>query len=209
MKRRLKLAWVPELTLTVALFRRASQLALLAGMFTCAPVTYATICKYLDREGNVIYSNVARPPGMKLLSCELPEPEGHDSTAKSSPPSAPSAKWLYFGRSKGGGSHFIRRDSIRFERKNVAKAWLLENFDAPQTQRTYPFAHYRSEMVLFRFDCSELTMSPLETVQYEGLNGDGKTVASFSSEKPQPGNVVPDSIGETALMTVCPSAARR
>lgn len=35
------------------------------------PAADATICKYLDRDGNVIYSNVEPPKGARRLSCEI------------------------------------------------------------------------------------------------------------------------------------------
>ena len=35
------------------------------------PAAHATICKYLDADGNVIYSNVAPPKGSRKLSCEI------------------------------------------------------------------------------------------------------------------------------------------
>ena len=35
------------------------------------PVAHATICKYIDGDGNVVYSNVAPGKGLRKLSCEI------------------------------------------------------------------------------------------------------------------------------------------
>ena len=47
-----------------------------------APAAHATICKYVDADGNVVYSNVAPPKGLRKLSCEIAD--------DASPPRKPS-----------------------------------------------------------------------------------------------------------------------
>jgi Domain of unknown function (DUF4124) len=54
---------------------RARPFAVLAGLaIACAvkiPAADATICKYQDADGNVVYSNVAPGKGLRKLSCEI------------------------------------------------------------------------------------------------------------------------------------------
>ena len=54
---------------------RARRIATVTGIATAfavaMPAADATICKYLDADGNVIYSNVAPPKGSRKLSCEI------------------------------------------------------------------------------------------------------------------------------------------
>jgi hypothetical protein len=35
------------------------------------PLAHATICKYIDGDGNIVYSNVAPGKGLRKLSCEI------------------------------------------------------------------------------------------------------------------------------------------
>jgi len=35
------------------------------------PAAHATICKYVDADGNIVYSNVAPAKGLRKLSCEI------------------------------------------------------------------------------------------------------------------------------------------
>ena len=52
------------------------------------PAADATICKYLDAAGNVVYSNVAPPKGLRKLSCEIaddtPRREGGGASGRAS-----------------------------------------------------------------------------------------------------------------------------
>jgi hypothetical protein len=51
-----------------------------------APPAYATICKYIDADGNVVYSNVAPRKGLRKLSCEIADdgPQRPSGTARAS-----------------------------------------------------------------------------------------------------------------------------
>ena len=51
--------------------RRIAPILGLAGGILVAPLADATICKYLDPDGNTVYSNVAQGKGMRKLSCEI------------------------------------------------------------------------------------------------------------------------------------------
>jgi hypothetical protein len=46
-----------------------ASIALAAAI--AAPPAHATICKYIDADGNVVYSNVAPGKGLRKLSCEI------------------------------------------------------------------------------------------------------------------------------------------
>ncbi|MDQ2917190.1 MAG: DUF4124 domain-containing protein [Pseudomonadota bacterium] len=51
------------------------------------PAAHATICKYVDADGNVVYSNVAPGKGLRKLSCEIADDtprRASDSSGKSS-----------------------------------------------------------------------------------------------------------------------------
>jgi Domain of unknown function (DUF4124) len=56
----------------------------------CAPLlfaqaAFAEICKYVDAEGNMHYTNIAPEKGWKKLSCGVGEQTRTDSSSKSSP----------------------------------------------------------------------------------------------------------------------------
>jgi len=52
--------------------RRIATVTGIAAAFAVAmPAARATICKYVDGDGNVVYSNVAPPKGYRKLSCEI------------------------------------------------------------------------------------------------------------------------------------------
>ncbi|MGE5170966.1 MAG: DUF4124 domain-containing protein [Rudaea sp.] len=53
--------------------RRSIATALGAALVAAlaAPSAHATICKYIDGDGNIVYSNVAPGKGLRKLSCEI------------------------------------------------------------------------------------------------------------------------------------------
>jgi hypothetical protein len=64
-------------------------LALAAAL--AAAHAHATICKYVDAEGNVVYSNVAPGKGLRKLSCEIADdgpPRASGTARASTTPSA-------------------------------------------------------------------------------------------------------------------------
>ena len=69
--------------------RRAAPIvgALLA--LGLATVAGATICKYIDADGNIVYSNVAQGKNLRKLSCDIaddtPRPKGTGSGAAKTP----------------------------------------------------------------------------------------------------------------------------
>jgi hypothetical protein len=58
-----------------SLARRRRSIARLLGAALVAalaiPAAHATICKYVDADGNVVYSNVPPGKGLRKLSCEI------------------------------------------------------------------------------------------------------------------------------------------
>jgi hypothetical protein len=50
-----------------------------------APYAFADICKYVDSEGNMHYTNVAPEKGWKKLSCGVGDETRADRSAKGSP----------------------------------------------------------------------------------------------------------------------------
>jgi len=63
--------------------------ALASGVMASA--AHATICKYVDTDGNVVYSNVAPAKGLRKLSCEIaddasPRKPGGSASVSTRPP---------------------------------------------------------------------------------------------------------------------------
>ena len=69
---------------------RQGCIATIAGIALAAalaaPPAHATICKYIDADGNVVYSNVAPGKGLRKLSCEIADdgPRRPSGTARAS-----------------------------------------------------------------------------------------------------------------------------
>lgn len=56
------------------------MLAVLAAAAVAAVPAHAAICKYLDTDGTIVYSNVAPPKGLRKLSCDIVEEPSKRST---------------------------------------------------------------------------------------------------------------------------------
>jgi hypothetical protein len=73
-------------------FFRASRAPILCARAICwcislflAPCALAEICKYVDADGNMHYTNVAPEKGWKKLSCGMGDDQRGDRSAKGSP----------------------------------------------------------------------------------------------------------------------------
>jgi hypothetical protein len=73
-------------------FFRASRAPILCARAICwcislflAPCALAEICKYVDADGNMHYTNVAPEKGWKKLSCGMGDDQRGDRSAKASP----------------------------------------------------------------------------------------------------------------------------
>jgi len=74
--------------------RIATILGIALATLVAVPAAYATICKYIDSDGNVVYSNVAPAKGLRKLSCEIaddapPRKAAGNGTASVRPSSFP------------------------------------------------------------------------------------------------------------------------
>lgn len=81
-----------------SLVRRRRSIARLLGAALVAalavPAARASICKYVDADGNVVYSNVAPSKGLRKLSCEIADESsgrasGSNGKASATPSSFP------------------------------------------------------------------------------------------------------------------------
>lgn len=61
----------------------AALAALASGALVATPAE-AAICKYLDSDGSIVYSNVPPAKGMRKLSCDIVEPPAGRSSEKGS-----------------------------------------------------------------------------------------------------------------------------
>jgi hypothetical protein len=59
----------PSLARRLRSIARTLGAAIVAAM--AASAAHATICKYVDADGNIVYSNVAPGKGLRRLSCEI------------------------------------------------------------------------------------------------------------------------------------------
>ena len=69
--------------------RRILLLSLPVAAMLAVPGAQAAICKYLDQDGNVVYSNVAPSRGFRKLSCDIVEETPRRASSGSSARSAP------------------------------------------------------------------------------------------------------------------------
>ena len=67
-------------------WRIATIVGITLAAAIAAPAAHATICKYVDAEGNVVYSNVTPAKGLRKLSCEIADdgPQRSSSTTRTS-----------------------------------------------------------------------------------------------------------------------------
>jgi hypothetical protein len=64
-------------------------LATFAAVLAIAAPARAAICKYLDADGNIVYSNVAPPKGLRKLSCDIVEESPQRSPEKGARTASP------------------------------------------------------------------------------------------------------------------------
>ncbi|MFI4887704.1 MAG: DUF4124 domain-containing protein [Burkholderiales bacterium] len=58
--------------------------SIVGAAIVAAPAAPATICKYIDADGSVVYSNVAPAKGLRKLSCEIADDTSRPASGKSS-----------------------------------------------------------------------------------------------------------------------------
>jgi hypothetical protein len=82
---------MPRSDRSLTRWRRAGAAIAVGIAAALAPsIAGATICKYLDANGAVIYSNVAPPKGSRKLSCEIADDSPRRSTSIARSSSTPS-----------------------------------------------------------------------------------------------------------------------
>ena len=102
-----------------------------------APGVQAAICKYLDQDGNVVYSNVAPPKGLRKLSCDIVEDAPRSGAGGGSARSAPTPEGFpkvspEVQRSRDDTRRKILDDELANEQKLLADARDAYGNGAPQ-----------------------------------------------------------------------------
>ena len=139
--------------------RRALAFALgtaLAAVLA-VPSAHATICKYIDGDGNVVYSNVAPGKGLRKLSCEIVDDAPRRATggpgngkAASSPGSFPRVEPAT-QRSRDEMRRKVLEDELASEQKLLGEAREAYGNGAPP-----PLAEEKSDAEKYRQRISRL-----------------------------------------------------
>lgn len=101
------------------------------------PGAQAAICKYLDQDGNVVYSNVAPSRGFRKLSCDIVEETPRRASSGSGARSAPTPEGFPkvspdVQRSRDDTRRKILDDELANEEKLLAAARDAYGNGAPQ-----------------------------------------------------------------------------
>lgn len=118
-----------------------------------------------------------------------------------SPPPRPAGlnpDWVYLATASSGDPilYYNKRTIVRMQA--VVKVWLMYNYVQPSLERGH-----RSAKQLTQFRCAERTAATVKFVNYTGEYGDGAPVLSHDIEPVTFRDVIPDSLNEIALETVC------
>ncbi|MCA8203743.1 hypothetical protein LGM71_22080 [Burkholderia sp. AU33545] len=118
------------------------------------------------------------------------------------------SNWIEIGRSSDGTATVsLDAVSMAFSGSH-AKAWFLQdNMYSLDVPGSYAGTRYVSDKALVLFDCEQRTSAAAQTVYYDDHNGSGKVVWSWSTPpaKAMYSDVVPDTLGEAMLESVCAS----
>ena len=120
------------------------------------PVAHATICKYIDGDGNVVYSNVAPGKGLRKLSCEIVDDAprratgGGNGKAASAPASFPRVE-PGTQRSRDEMRRKVLEDELASEEKLLGEAREAYGNGAPP-----PLAEEKSDAEKYRQRISRL-----------------------------------------------------
>ena len=114
---------------------RLAWLATAAAVLVLAAPADAAICKYLDAEGNIVYSNVAPEKGLRKLSCDIVEESPRRAPAKGARAPSP-ADFPRIGSEVQKSRDDMRRkildDELAKEEKLLAAAQQEYGNGAPQ-----------------------------------------------------------------------------
>ena len=111
-------------------------LAAASGAFA-APLAEATICKYIDADGNIVYSNVAPGKGLRKLSCEIADDTPRakaagNGTARAATPTGFPRVEPATQRSRDELRRQVLNDELASEEKLLGEARIAYGNGAPQ-----------------------------------------------------------------------------
>jgi hypothetical protein len=111
-------------------------LAAASGAFA-APLAESTICKYIDADGNIVYSNVAPGKGLRKLSCEIADDTPRakaagNGTARAATPSGFPRVEPATQRSRDDLRRRVLNDELASEEKLLGEARIAYGNGAPQ-----------------------------------------------------------------------------
>ena len=134
-----------------SLARRRRSIARLLGAALVAvlavPGARASICKYVDADGNVVYSNVAPSKGLRKLSCEIADESsgrasGSNGKASATPSSFPRVE-PETQKSRDEMRRKVLTDELSSEEKLLAEARDAYGNGAPAPERAGARAQHR------------------------------------------------------------------
>jgi hypothetical protein len=134
----------------------ACSLGMALAALLAPPSAHATICKYIDGDGNVVYSNVAPGKGLRKLSCEIVEDAprratgGGNGKAASAPGSFPRVEPAT-QRSRDEMRRKVLEDELASEEKLLGDAREAYGNGAPP-----PLAEEKSDAEKYRQRISRL-----------------------------------------------------
>jgi hypothetical protein len=154
------------------------------------------ICKYVDKNGNLHYTNTIPQSGWTLQSC------GEGGSAEALPKSAsPSSEWILFSKTDSA-MIYIKPDTIVREGP-LGKAWFMYDFFSPKQMTQYHSLKWFGSMkVLEKFNCSLGTVGEAQEVLYKDPLGGGQIMHSAAST-PEYLEPAPDSLASQMLQRVC------
>ena len=97
--------------------RRILLVGLPVAAMLAIPQARAAICKYLDQDGNVVYSNVAPTKGLRKLSCDIVENQDRGASSGNSARSTPTPEG--FPRVSPEAQRSRRRDAAQDTRRRT------------------------------------------------------------------------------------------
>lgn len=132
-------------------------LAAVAAAAAIAAPAQAAICKYLDADGNIVYSNVPPTKGLRKLSCDIVEESPRRSSDKNaraaSPPGFPRVE-PEVQKSRDDMRRKILDDELAKEQKLLAAAQEEYGNGAPQ-----PLADEKNDAEKYRQRIERLRQS--------------------------------------------------
>ncbi len=117
--------------------RIAAIAAAALALVIATPAADATICKYLDADGNVVYSNVPPAKGLRRLSCEIADDAPRrasgsaNATARASTPSTFPRVDAETQKSRDEKRRKVLDDELANEQKLLAEAREAYDNGAP------------------------------------------------------------------------------